>query len=76
VSELADMRASVAARHEYLPRYGLVTWTAGNVSERVPGEDDARSDRHLPEVSAVVHTHSAYGTAWSARPNPSHACSR
>src|SRR5207247_6221256 len=36
---IADVRASVAALHEYLPRYGLVIWTAGNVSERVPGQD-------------------------------------
>jgi L-ribulose-5-phosphate 4-epimerase len=29
----------VAALHAYLTRYELVTWTSGNVSERVPGED-------------------------------------
>lgn len=32
-------RTHVADLHAYLVRYGLVTWTAGNVSERVPGED-------------------------------------
>ena len=32
-------REHVAALHGYLTRYGLVTWTSGNVSERVPGED-------------------------------------
>jgi L-ribulose-5-phosphate 4-epimerase len=32
-------REHVAALHGELTRYGLVTWTAGNVSERVPGED-------------------------------------
>jgi L-ribulose-5-phosphate 4-epimerase len=32
-------RAHVAALHAELTRYALVTWTAGNVSERVPGED-------------------------------------
>jgi L-ribulose-5-phosphate 4-epimerase len=32
-------REHVAALHSYLTRYELVTWTAGNVSERVPGED-------------------------------------
>jgi L-ribulose-5-phosphate 4-epimerase len=32
-------REHVAALHTYLTRYGLVTWTSGNVSERVPGED-------------------------------------
>jgi len=32
-------REHVAALHAELTRYSLVTWTAGNVSERVPGED-------------------------------------
>ena len=32
-------REHVAALHAELTRYQLVTWTAGNVSERVPGED-------------------------------------
>jgi L-ribulose-5-phosphate 4-epimerase len=32
-------REHVAALHGHLTRYELVTWTAGNVSERVPGED-------------------------------------
>ena len=32
-------REHVAALHSYLTRYELVTWTSGNVSERVPGED-------------------------------------
>ena len=30
-------REKVAALHGDLTRYGLVVWTAGNVSERVPG---------------------------------------
>ena len=34
-----EQREHVAALHAYLTRYELVTWTAGNVSERVPGED-------------------------------------
>jgi L-ribulose-5-phosphate 4-epimerase len=33
------LREHVAALHAELTRYGLVTWTAGNVSGRVPGED-------------------------------------
>jgi L-ribulose-5-phosphate 4-epimerase len=33
------LRAHVAALHAELTRYGLVTWTAGNVSGRVPGEE-------------------------------------
>jgi L-ribulose-5-phosphate 4-epimerase len=32
-------REHVATLHGELTRYGLVTWTSGNVSERVPGED-------------------------------------
>jgi L-ribulose-5-phosphate 4-epimerase len=32
-------REHVAALHAYLTRYELVTWTSGNVSERVPDED-------------------------------------
>jgi L-ribulose-5-phosphate 4-epimerase len=32
-------REHVAALHAYLTRNELVTWTSGNVSERVPGED-------------------------------------
>jgi L-ribulose-5-phosphate 4-epimerase len=32
-------REHVARLHSYLTRYGLVTWTSGNVSERVPGQD-------------------------------------
>jgi len=32
-------RERVAALHAELPRNGLVVWTAGNVSERVPGAD-------------------------------------
>jgi L-ribulose-5-phosphate 4-epimerase len=33
------MRAEVARLHGELVRYGLVVWTAGNVSGRVPGTD-------------------------------------
>jgi L-ribulose-5-phosphate 4-epimerase len=34
-----ELREHVAALHSELVRYQLVTWTAGNVSARVPGED-------------------------------------
>lgn len=106
------VRADVAALHAELVRYGLVVWTAGNVSGRVPGTDlfvikpsgvsydeltpesmilceldgtvvpgtpgserSPSSDtaahayvyRHLPWVGGVVHTHSTYAVAWSAR---------
>jgi L-ribulose-5-phosphate 4-epimerase len=33
------LKAEVAALHAELPRNGLVVWTAGNVSARVPGAD-------------------------------------
>ena len=33
------VRAEVAALHAELTRYGLVVWTGGNVSGRVPGAD-------------------------------------
>ncbi|WP_433065467.1 L-ribulose-5-phosphate 4-epimerase [Dactylosporangium sp. CS-033363] len=33
------LREEVCALHGELIRWGLVTWTAGNVSARVPGED-------------------------------------
>ena len=33
------LRAEVAVLHRELTRYGLVAWTAGNVSARVPGAD-------------------------------------
>lgn len=101
-------REEVAALHAELPANGLVTWTAGNVSARVPGADllvikpsglryheitpeamvvtdlhgrpvdgdlapssdtaaHAYVYRHRPDINGVVHTHSAYATAWAAR---------
>ncbi|MFI5734884.1 L-ribulose-5-phosphate 4-epimerase [Kribbella sp. NPDC051587] len=36
---LSRIREEVCALHAELVRYGLVAWTAGNVSGRVPGED-------------------------------------
>jgi L-ribulose-5-phosphate 4-epimerase len=105
------LREHVAALHGHLVTNGLVAWTAGNVSERVPGEDlfvikgsgvdyagltwegitvcdldgevvdgvrapssdtaaHAHVYRHMPAVGGVVHTHSAYATAWAARGEP------
>lgn len=37
--EIARVRADVARLHGELVRYGLVVWTGGNVSGRVPGAD-------------------------------------
>jgi L-ribulose-5-phosphate 4-epimerase len=36
---IARVRVEVARLHGDLVRYGLVVWTAGNISGRVPGED-------------------------------------
>jgi L-ribulose-5-phosphate 4-epimerase len=36
---IADLREQVCALHAELPRYGLVAWTSGNLSARVPGEE-------------------------------------
>ena len=36
---LHGLRAQVAGLHAELTRYGLVAWTSGNVSARVPGAD-------------------------------------
>jgi len=38
-STVAAIREDVARLHAELPRNGLVVWTAGNVSARVPGAD-------------------------------------
>jgi L-ribulose-5-phosphate 4-epimerase len=36
---ISRLRADVAALHGELVRSGLVVWTAGNISARVPGAD-------------------------------------
>ncbi|HWJ11780.1 MAG TPA: L-ribulose-5-phosphate 4-epimerase [Nocardioides sp.] len=36
---IRHIRREVAVLHAELPKYGLVVWTAGNVSARVPGHD-------------------------------------
>ncbi|WP_460648267.1 class II aldolase/adducin family protein, partial [Leucobacter ruminantium] len=38
-STIQRVREEVAALHGELVRYGLVVWTGGNVSGRVPGAD-------------------------------------
>jgi L-ribulose-5-phosphate 4-epimerase len=108
---IARLRETVAGLHRELTRYGLVAWTSGNVSARVPdcdlmvikpsgvayddlspatmivcdldgvvvdGDLAPSSDtaahayvyRAMPAVGGVVHTHSAYATAWAARGEP------
>jgi L-ribulose-5-phosphate 4-epimerase len=39
MSAVAEVRRTVAALHGELARYGLVAWTSGNVSARVPGHE-------------------------------------
>ncbi|PWH07271.1 L-ribulose-5-phosphate 4-epimerase [Brachybacterium endophyticum] len=51
---VAATRERVAALHAELPRNGLVVWTAGNVSERVPGTGTAESDPGTGEVPGLL----------------------
>ena len=109
---ISQVRADVCGLHSELVKAGLVAWTSGNVSARVPAADlmvikpsgvayddltpqsmvlcdldgmplpgetlSPSSDtsahayvyRHMPAVGGVVHTHSAYATAWAARGEP------
>jgi L-ribulose-5-phosphate 4-epimerase len=39
MAEIDAIRREVCALHAELPRNGLVVWTSGNVSARIPGED-------------------------------------
>jgi L-ribulose-5-phosphate 4-epimerase len=39
MTTLSGLRETVAGLHAELTRYHLVSWTAGNISARVPGED-------------------------------------
>lgn len=48
---VAATRRRVAELHAELPRNGLVVWTAGNVSERVPMP--AADSRELPELLVI-----------------------
>ena len=38
-ADYRELREALVAAHAELVRWGLVVWTAGNVSARVPGED-------------------------------------
>src|SRR5215831_5013833 len=114
LTEVREIRRAVCELHAELAASGLVAWTSGNISARVPGADlmvikpsgvgyaeltpeamvacdldgrvveDQAADgprylpssdtathayvyQHMPEVGGVVHTHSAYATAWAAR---------
>jgi L-ribulose-5-phosphate 4-epimerase len=39
MDELGALRREVCTLHAELPRHGLVAWTSGNLSARVPGEE-------------------------------------
>ena len=60
-AEVARTREVVARLHAELPRWGLVVWTAGNVSQRVPvpasagGADDGSSDLLVIKPSGVTY---------------------
>jgi L-ribulose-5-phosphate 4-epimerase len=111
VDDVDAIRAGTCELHGELWRNGLVVWTSGNLSARVPGEElmvikpsgvaydeltpdvmvlcdlhgaavegsltpssDAATHgyiyRELPDVGGIVHTHSAYATAWAVRGEP------
>jgi L-ribulose-5-phosphate 4-epimerase len=108
---LEALREDICQLHMELPRWGLVTWTSGNLSGRDPetglvvikpsgvryedlrpdtmvvvdldgrvvyGDHKPSSDtashlyiyRHRADVGGVVHTHSAYATAFAAVGQP------
>ena len=61
---IATLRREVAELHAELPRWGLVVWTAGNVSARVPGHDllvikpsGVGYDELSPEAMVVCDLH-------------------
>ena len=63
-SMIVRLREEVCALHEQLTRYGLVVWTAGNVSARVPGADvmvikpsGVSYDELTPENMVVTDLH-------------------
>ena len=39
IDTLSELRRTVCDLHAELPRHGLVAWTSGNLSARVPGEE-------------------------------------
>ncbi|RZU60877.1 L-ribulose-5-phosphate 4-epimerase [Zhihengliuella halotolerans] len=55
--EVARARRIVADLHAELPRYELVVWTAGNVSQRVPNPDvpDGSADLFVIKPSGVSY---------------------
>ncbi|HWI70922.1 MAG TPA: L-ribulose-5-phosphate 4-epimerase [Baekduia sp.] len=63
---LSTLRSEVCALHAQLPRNGLVAWTSGNLSARVPGEElmvikasGVPYDELGPEAIVVCDLHGA-----------------
>ncbi|WP_043536326.1 L-ribulose-5-phosphate 4-epimerase [Actinomyces polynesiensis] len=55
-ARVADTREEVARLHAELPRWGLVVWTAGNVSQRVRGPvPDGSADLFVIKPSGVPY---------------------
>lgn len=55
-SRVARTRALVAELHAELPKWGLIVWTAGNVSQRIRGEaEDGSQDLLVIKPSGVSY---------------------
>ncbi|HIW29840.1 MAG TPA: L-ribulose-5-phosphate 4-epimerase [Candidatus Luteococcus avicola] len=54
-AQVAACRAEVSALHAELPRWGLVVWTAGNVSARVRCADQIGTDLMVIKPSGVTY---------------------
>jgi L-ribulose-5-phosphate 4-epimerase len=54
VDELDAMRVEVSALHAELPRHGLVVWTSGNLSARVPAAHGELGSRGGPDADLMV----------------------
>jgi L-ribulose-5-phosphate 4-epimerase len=64
--DIEALRREVCALHAELPRHGLVAWTSGNLSARVPGEElmvikasGIPYDELTPEAIVVCDHHGA-----------------
>ncbi len=75
---VARARQRVATLHGELVRYGLVIWTGGNVSERVPGTDlfvikpsGVSSDDLAPENQVVCTLDGVPAEGWGNAHGPS-----
>jgi L-ribulose-5-phosphate 4-epimerase len=65
-ADITRLREEVCRLHQQLLRWGLVTWTSGNVSARVPGADllvikpsGVRYEELTPQSMVVTNLHSS-----------------